>query len=50
MVLTLSSKPPNRPRHRIAALWREGINPKGHVGAARGALGRSVLISEMKPE
>ena len=27
----------NQPCHRIAALWREGMNPKGRSGAARGA-------------
>jgi hypothetical protein len=30
----------NQPRHRIAALWRAGINLKGRVLAARGARGR----------
>lgn len=30
----------NPPRHRIAALLRFGINEKGRVWAARGALGR----------
>ncbi len=27
-------------RHHIAALWREGMKPKGRVWAARGARGR----------
>ena len=27
----------NNPRHRIAALWREGMNVKGRGWAARGA-------------
>jgi len=27
----------NNPRHRIAALWREGMKPKGRGWAARGA-------------
>jgi len=27
----------NKSRHRIAALWREGMNLKGCVWAARGA-------------
>jgi len=31
---------PNQPRHRIAALWRAGMKPKGRVWAARGARGR----------
>jgi len=31
---------PNHPRHRIAALWRAGMKPKGRVWAARGARGR----------
>jgi hypothetical protein len=31
---------PNLTRHRIAALWREGMNPKGCGWAARGARGR----------
>jgi hypothetical protein len=30
----------NPSRHRIAALWREGMNPKGRGWAARGARGR----------
>ena len=30
---------PNAPRHRIAALWREGMNVKGRGWAARGARG-----------
>jgi hypothetical protein len=30
----------NPSRHRIAALWREGMKPKGRVWAARGARGR----------
>ncbi len=29
-----------KPRHRIAALWREGMNLKGREWAARGALKR----------
>ncbi len=29
-----------KPRHRIAALWRDGMNLKGRVWAARGARGR----------
>ena len=28
-----------KPRHRIAALWRIGMNPNGRVWAARGARG-----------
>jgi len=31
---------PNRTRHRIAALWRAGMNVKGRGWAARGARGR----------
>jgi hypothetical protein len=30
----------NESRHRIAALWREGMNVKGRGWAARGARGR----------
>jgi hypothetical protein len=30
----------NQPRHRIAALWRAGMNPKGRGVAARGERGR----------
>jgi len=30
----------NHSRHRIAALWRVGMNLKGRVWAARGARGR----------
>ena len=32
--------PSNPARHRIAALWREGMKLKGRVRAARGALRR----------
>jgi len=31
---------PNSLRHRIAALWREGMNLKSRIWAARGALER----------
>ena len=34
------SDTPNPARHRIAALWREGMNVKGRSWAARGARGR----------
>ena len=29
----------NHARHRIAALWRDGMKPKGRGVAARGTLG-----------
>jgi hypothetical protein len=35
-----SELPANLTRHRIAARLRFGMNVKGHVWAARGALGR----------
>ncbi len=41
--MSQSSEPvPNHPRHRIAALWREGMNVKGRGWAARGARERWV--------
>jgi hypothetical protein len=34
------NKPPNKTLHRIAALLRFCLKPKGYGGAARGELGR----------